>query len=142
MALRLHSRPPARLPAAVAALLLAATAVRAGPLAVLEISGVKAPPAPLPAAVAELELAVGASAMPLAVTGLRRLAPRPGEGPRLLAGLGPGVPRLRVVGDAGSTRALVRAPAGSSLRIRGRLDARTRQFHLLSVWVEPPAGGS
>ncbi len=136
-------RPRAAAPLLVAlrvvALLLSAEAVRAAPLPVLELVGIKATAAAPSRAVADLELAVGDSVMPFTVTDVRRLAPRPGTGPRLLQGLGPGVARLRVVGAPAAARVLERAPNGTSLRIRGRLDLRSRLLHLLAASVEPAA---
>ena len=53
-----------------------------------------------PTRMIDVVLLVGSAEIPFAVTAVRRVSPNPEEGVGVLLALGPGTPRIRVVGEA------------------------------------------
>jgi hypothetical protein len=91
------------------------------------------------AAIGQLRLLHGDRTIPFAVVSAQRLSGAPAEGVEILQRLGPGVPRLRVVGSPRTLAPLLDAKPGATVELRGVLDDANRYFQLLDAEDPPPA---
>ena len=84
-------------------------------------------------AAGKLVLLHGERRIDFAVAGARRLGGPPADVLQILQRLGPGTPRLQVVGPESVIAPLLRARAGTRLELRGVLDEGNRYFQLLEA---------
>ena len=93
----------------------------------------------LPAALLEAFLIVGRTPVPFAVTAVRRLTPSPEEGIGILMPMGPGAPRIRLIGPKRLLAALRNAPPGTPVVLLGNLDTSQRLFQVIESSLSPAA---
>jgi hypothetical protein len=99
------------------------------------------------AALGQLRLVHGERSIPFAVVSAQRVTGDPAEGVEVLKRLGPGTPRLLVVGAADTLAPLLDAKTGTKVDLRGVLDDADRYFQVLEARAVPevspsPAAGS
>jgi len=97
-----------------------------------------------PTRMIDVVLLVGSAEIPFAVTAVRRVSPNPEEGVGVLLPLGPGTPRIRVVGEAAFVEPLAASPAITGVVLLGNLNTGQRFLELLgcSLPPAPPVNGA
>ncbi len=134
-------RPPAFAGALAVAVLLASTAATthargATRADVVRLEGVLGA-RDLPAALIGTFLLVDKTPVPLAVTAARRFTPYPEEGVGILMPMGPGAPRIRLIGPKRLLGPLRSAPAGTPVVLLGNLTTSLRLFQLIESSLTP-----
>jgi len=136
--LRLRSLPLA-IALALAGLLAAATTGHARAATrpdVVRLEGVLGA-RDLPAALMGTFLVVDKLPVPFAVTAARRFTPFPEEGVGILMPMGPGAPRIRLIGPKRLLGPLRTAPVGTPVVLLGNLTPSLRLFQVIESSLTP-----
>lgn len=82
-------------------------------------------------------LLVGKRSIPFAVTAARRLTPSPEEGVGILMPMGPGAPRIRLIGPKRLLAPIRAAKPGTPIELLGNLDTGKRLFQVIESSLSP-----
>ena len=92
----------------------------------------------LPGAMIDAFLVLGRKSIPFAVREARRFTPDPEEGVGILMPMGPGAPRIRLIGPKRLLAGIRSAPPGTTVVLVGNLTPAQRLFQVIESSLSPP----